>query len=392
MQPGSNVREEFDFVMYESWGLIGNGREEITNNLTTRRVAMRRTGYILVCALVIVLVFTGTVMGAEKKPTTVAELALYQGADRQQILEEGAKKEGKLVFYTSGILKQAVRPVVDAFERKYPFIKVEIWRATGKQLVARVSEEYKGRKYLFDVLESTQVVVLPLREMGVFQPFYSPNLTDIEEEAAIKAPAGGVIHAAFRASGIGLGYNTKLVNKEELPKTYKDLLDPKWKGKMAIPGSDTGVNWMGAMHHAHGEEFVKQVAKQNCDVHMVSGRALLDMVINGEYALSPSLFDSHVFKSKKQGAPCDWIPLEPVHVNVGQISLSKNAAHPHAALLFIDFELTKEGAEIHKAAGYSPFHKEVPPLAKAYKKYYGAESLEDVKRMHELFDKLFLKK
>jgi len=355
VQPGSNVREEFDFVMYESWGLIGNGREEITNNLTTRRVAMRRTGYILVCALVIVLVFTGTVMGAEKKPTTVAELALYQGADRQQILEEGAKKEGKLVFYTSGILKQAVRPVVDAFERKYPFIKVEIWRATGKQLVARVSEEYKGRKYLFDVLESTQVVVLPL-------------------------------------SGIGLGYNTKLVNKEELPKTYKDLLDPKWKGKMAIPGSDTGVNWMGAMHHAHGEEFVKQVAKQNCDVHMVSGRALLDMVINGEYALSPSLFDSHVFKSKKQGAPCDWIPLEPVHVNVGQISLSKNAAHPHAALLFIDFELTKEGAEIHKAAGYSPFHKEVPPLAKAYKKYYGAESLEDVKRMHELFDKLFLKK
>ena len=346
----------------------------------------------LVFLLTIIWVLSGSTAIAAGKPQTVAELALYKGADRQQILEAGAKKEGKLTFYTSGILKQAVRPVVNAFEKKYPFIKVNIWRGTGEKIVTRVVEENKSRKYLFDVLESTQVVLMTLREIKKFQPFYSPNLAGMKKEAIRTAPGEGASAVAFRASGISLGFNTRLIKKEEVPKTYEELLNPKWKGKMAIPGSDTGVNWMGAMYHARGEAFVRKIATQKIDIHMVSGRALLDMIISGEYAFSPSLFDSHVFKSKKQGAPCDWIPIEPVHVNIGQIVLSQYASNPHAALLFIDFEMTRKAAEIHKTAGYSPFHKEVTPLSKDYKKYYGSKTLAEVKKMHDLFNELFLKK
>ncbi len=130
-------------------------------------------------ALTAFLLFAGLSLAATKKPTTPAELALYKGSDRQQILEEGAKKEGSLVFYTSGILTQAVRPVVDAFMKKYPFIKVEIWRAGSESLVPRVFEESKAGKLGFDVIENTQTGYLLMQEMGgILQPFSSPNLSD----------------------------------------------------------------------------------------------------------------------------------------------------------------------------------------------------------------------
>jgi iron(III) transport system substrate-binding protein len=188
-----------------------------------------------------------------------------------------------------------------------------------------------------------------------------------------------------------VGYNTKLITLDQVPKTNQDLLHPKWKGKIAIAGSDTGQNWMGTMLVAHGEDFVKKLAEQKFDVHMVSGRAILDMVINGEYICSPTIFDSHAINSKQQGAPCDWVPLEPVHMNVGQIALYRHSPNPHAAMLFIDFELSKESAEIHKAAGYSPTRKDVVGV-KTYKKFYGAKSVEEAMKWDELFSRLFLKK
>ncbi len=352
---------------------------------------MKQRWYCLGFSLAVALIFTDIALSAPARPTTVAELALYKGADRQKILEEGAKKEGKLMFYTSGILKQAVNPLVDAFQKRYPYIKVEIWRAGSNTLIPRVLEEHKAGKNLFDVIESTQLTQMILQKEGINQPFYSPNLAYIDEGAVIKASGESVFRAAFRESGVGLGYNTKLIRKEQVPKTYQDLLDPKWKRKAAIAGSDTGQNMMGTILVSYGEDMVKRLAQQEFDIHMVSARAVLDMIINGEYLFSPSIFDSHAINSKQQGAPCDWVPLEPVHVNLGQIALSKNSTHPYAALLFIDYELSKEGAEIHKATGYNATRKDVPGVA-TYKKFYGAKSVEEGAKWDEIFDRLFLKK
>jgi len=331
-------------------------------------------------------------LGAEKRPTTMAELALYKGADRQRILEEGAKKEGKLTFYTSGILTQAVRPVVDAFEKKYPFIKVEIWRASTVALTSRAVEEFKAGKHLLDVMEGTQTNMLILQEMGIAIPFFSPQFAFLEEEALTMAPTGGAYAAAFRTSGIGFGYNTKLLPREELPRTYQDLTNPKWKGKLAVAGSDTGINWAACIYHNYGEDLLKKIAAQGFAVHMVSGQAMLDMVINGEYVASPTIFDSHVFGSRKKGAPVAWVPLEPVRVNIGQVAIAKHAPHPHAALLFADFELSKESAEIHRSVGYDNFRKDVPPIDQRYKKYFGKNTMADIKKEHELFNRFFVKK
>src|SRR3989304_6666169 len=133
--------------------------------------------------MTISVMVAGIAVSATKKPTTAAELALYSGPDRQQILEEGAKKEGKLVFYTVGIVNQAVRPVIDAFQKKYPFIKVDIWRAGSNDLLPRLLEEYRAGKHQCDVIEGTQLLSILMHKEGMIQPFYSPNLQSIQEDA-----------------------------------------------------------------------------------------------------------------------------------------------------------------------------------------------------------------
>ena len=349
---------------------------------------MKRRWCLIIGLLVTLLLVVEMAGAAAKKPSGVAELALYKGADRQQILEEGARKEGTLTFYTSGTW---ARFLVEAFQKKFPFIKVNSWRGGGDTLMPRVLEEYRAGKHLVDVIELTQAGEILMKEEGILQPYFSPNLAFIDDGALIKARGEGVYAAAFRASGIGLGFNTKLLTRDQAPKTYKDLLNPKWKKMMAMVGSNTGMDFVEALLHAHGEDFLKELAKQEIDVHSVSGRALSEMVINGEYSLSPTIYDSHVFEAKKKGAPIDWIPLEPVFVHLGQVVLPKHSAHPHAALLFIDFDLSKEAADIYKASGYNSLRKDVPALF-AYKKHYGAANLDELKRAQELFNKLFLKK
>ncbi|MFC1817276.1 ABC transporter substrate-binding protein [Thermodesulfobacteriota bacterium] len=353
---------------------------------------MRTTRCILIIALVAwVFVFSAAVGSAAGKPTTVAELAMYKGTDRQQILEAGAKKEGKLIFYTTGILKQSVRPIVNAFQKKYPYIKVQIWRAGTRRLVPKVIEEYKAGRHVVDVIEPTQSAKIVLAENQILRAFYSPNAAYIEEGAYEEVPGGGYLWVGHYQSGIGLGYNTKLISKEKLPKTYQELLDPKWRGKIPITSSNTSVNWMGTMLVTHGEEFVKQMAKQDFIVHSISGRALLDLIIAGEYEFSPTCFNSHVSKSKGKEAAIDWMPLEPVHTLIGMITLPKNPPHPHASLLFIDFDLTKQAGEIYKANGYLSPRKDVPGESE-YKKHYGARSSEEVRKWQKLFSILFTKK
>ncbi len=180
------------------------------------------------CAAMVIfaLACARDVFSAAKKPATAAELALYTGADRQQLLEEGAKKEGKLVFYTVGIINQAVRPVIDAFQKKYPYIKVDIWRAGSNDLLPRLLEEYRAGKHQCDVIEATQLLSILMYREGMIQAFISPNLKFVQEDAIIKAPGQAAFEVAFRENGLGLGYNTKLITKGQLPKTYQDLLDP----------------------------------------------------------------------------------------------------------------------------------------------------------------------
>jgi len=345
----------------------------------------------VVLFLVLGMTMPGYCLTAAKKPGTMAELAMYRDADRQQILEEGARKEGKLMFYTTGSFQTFVGPIIEAFKKKYPFIKVDVWRTSNAPLMSRATEEFKAGKHTMDVVEGTQSTMVVMQQVGIVQPFISPNLAQIEDEAKTNATGGGALAVAFRSSGIGFGYNTKMLSKDQLPKTYQDLLDPKWRGKLAIAGS-TGVNWLSAIYRNLGEDLLKKIAAQNFPVQMVSAVALVEIVAAGEYVASPTLIDATVYVSKLKGATVAWVPLEPVRVLTGQIAVAKHAPNPHAALLFADFEISKEGGEILRGLGYGSFREDVAPVGQHYKKYFGIDTMEAVREEQDLFNKLFLKK
>ncbi|HWH78218.1 MAG TPA: extracellular solute-binding protein, partial [Candidatus Binatus sp.] len=291
----------------------------------------------------------------------VEEIALSKASNRQTILVEGAKKEGKLLWYTTLIVNQALKPLKEAFEKKYPFVQVEFHRADSDQLAQRMLAEYQAKKFDVDMLDGTSTIVM-LKKAGYIQRFGSPLLR--EYPARLKDAQG--YWAVPNVYFMTLGYNTKLVKPNEVPRTAGDLLDSRWNGKMiwSTSGGSGAPIFIGNILMTMGQEaamaYLKKLAGQNIAKSTASNRAVLDMVIAEEYAIAINIFNYHAVISRTGGAPVDWQALEPVPGQVKTLGLARNAPHPHAAMLMIDFLLSKDGQKIFQEADYLPAHPEVP--------------------------------
>jgi iron(III) transport system substrate-binding protein len=306
-------------------------------------------------------------LAAQAKPMSVAELALYKGADREKILLEGAKKEGQVVYYTSNTWMAG--PVAQEFEKKYPSIKANVWRSDSKALLKRLSEELAAGRYIGDVVEtSPEYISLMVREK-MLQEHLSPEMSAFDDDAKIKGKTG-VLAWSNREIYISLGFNSKLIPAAEAPKSIKDYLDPKWKGKMSIAGTTTGIQWVGALLDIMGREFLEKLSAQEINVQNISGAALSGLVASGEVPLSPTIFNSNVFTHKQKGAPVEWRPLEPVIAGVGISGMVVNAPHPHAALLFLDYIHSKAGQEAAMKGGLSSPRNDIGSLEQKFKKLY----------------------
>ena len=152
---------------------------------------------------------------------TVEEIALMNRADRQKILVEGAKKEGKVSWYTTLIVDQVVRPVKDAFEKEYPFLQVEFFRGNAERLVQKMLAEYQAKRYDVDIIDGT-VSPTMVRRANLLQRFYSPMLAEYPAELKDAQGFWGTTNLYFFATG----YNTRMVKPNEVPKTYEDLAQP----------------------------------------------------------------------------------------------------------------------------------------------------------------------
>ena len=331
---------------------------------------------------------------AQSKALSAAELALYKGTDREKILLEGAKKEGQLTFYTSNTW--VAGPVSQEFEKKYPFIKANVWRSDSKALLKRLTEEHAAGKYLADVVETSPEYVTLLVRSSLLQDHFSPELSAYDDDAKVKGK-NGVLAWTNREIYISLGYNTKLVSAAEAPKTLKDYLDPKWKGKMSIAGTTTGTQWIGAVLDAMGREFLEKLSAQEINVQNMSGAALSGLVASGEVPLSPTIFNSNIFTHKEKNAPVEWRPIDPVIAGVGTSGMVANAPHPHAALLFLDYLHSKLGQQVAMKGGLSSARTDIGSLEQKFKKIYmeskySPEELE--KKFNEwegLMRKLFIR-
>jgi iron(III) transport system substrate-binding protein len=337
---------------------------------------------------------TSAAFQASAAAPTAAQLALYQGADREKILIEGAKREGQLTLYDSHTW---FRTYVKEFEKKYPFIKVSEWRNDSKNLIRRAMEEFNSSRAIVDVIETTSEGMGLMKRDGLFQEYFTPEARSYPDTVKSKGKSG-LYYLGNRETYNSLGFNTTLVSPNDGPKAVKDLLDPKWKGKMSIAGTSTGVRWIGSTIEVMGREFLDKLAEQDIKVQDMSGAALAGLVASGEVPLSPTIFDADVTVAKQKGAPIEWRPLEPVVTTVGYSGLSSKAPHAHAALLFLDYVHSKEGQQLMMKGGLWSPREDTGTREQKFKKIYLDEkySLEEIEgkftQWENLMRQLFMKR
>jgi len=303
---------------------------------------------------------------AASAPMSAAQIALYQGTDREKLLVDGAKREGQFTLYTSHTW---FKTFVKEFEKKYPFVRANEWRNDSKNIIRKVIEEVKAGRVLADIVETTSDGLGVLKREGLFQEYFSPEARHYPNELKPRGKSG-FFYLPNRETYNSLGFNTKSVPPASAPRSLKDLADPKWKGKMAITSTTTGARWLGNLLESQGREFVDKLADQEISVQDMAPAALINLVVSGEIPLAPTIFDANVTLAKQKGAPVEWRPLEPVVTTVGSAALLAKAANPHTALLFIDYLLSKEGQQLIMKGGLWSPREDVGSIEQKFKKNY----------------------
>ena len=348
----------------------------------------------LILSLLLFFLPTSSRAFAAGAPLSSAQLALYQGADREKILIDGAKREGQFTLYTSHTW---FKTFVGEFEKKYPFVRASQWRNDSKNIIRKVLEEARAGRALADVVETTADGMGLLKREGLFQEYYSPEARYYPSDLKPRGKSG-FFYLPNRETYNSLGFNTNSVPPATAPRSLKDLIDPKWKGKMAITSTTTGARWVGNALETLGREFLDKLADQDISVQDMAPASLINLVVSGEIPLSPTIFDANVTLARRKGAPVEWRPLEPVVTTVGSAGLLAKAANPHTALLFIDYLLSKEGQQLIMKGGLWSPREDMGSLDQKFKKSYldekySSEEMEvKLGQWETLLRQLFLRK
>ncbi len=321
--------------------------------------------------------------------STVASVALYDGADRQQRLVAAAKKEGSLLLYTSFAPKD-LAVLVQGFEKKYG-IKVNNWRASSNDVLQRVMTESTANRFEADVVHISAPEMEALHREKLLQPAKSPYFKDI-------VPAWLPAHREWVSTYLivfAQAYNTEKVKKEELPKSYRDFLDPRWKGRLGL--EEKSQEWFYAVVKSMGEEkglkFFRDLVVINKPSVRSGHSTLNNMVVSGEVPFALAVYNYMPAQAKRQGAPVDWFVLDPAIARGNGIGLSKKAPHPNAAMLFYDY-LISDGQQMLAKMQFIPTVKNVEsPLKEKHLTLIDpAASLNEYDRATKLYEEIIFNK
>jgi iron(III) transport system substrate-binding protein len=328
---------------------------------------------------------------AQVKPNaTATDVASYAGADRQQKLIAGAKKEGQLDIYTSAQTDD-MGALVQAFEKKYG-IKVNVWRSSSEKVLQRAITEARGNRHTMDVAETNGPELEAMSREKLLEPVKSPYLADLIAPAI--RPHGEWV--GTRLNVFVQAYNTGLIKKEELPRTWEELAQPKWKGKLGIEQEDS--DWLAGQYSELGEARAAKVFRDIVAANGVSVRKghtlLTQLVVSGEIPLALTVYNYKAEQLKNKGAPIDWFTIGPAIARPNGVGVAKKAPHPHAAVLFYDFEISPEGQKILAGRDFVPTSKKVDtPLNKIPMKFVDARvALDEFQKWEKLYDELFSRK
>jgi iron(III) transport system substrate-binding protein len=305
-------------------------------------------------------------------------------------LIEGAKKEGEVIFYTTMTLDQS-KQVVDRFQKKYPFIKPTLFRTGGGPLLNKIFTEARGGRHAWDITVGRAEMVVPLMERKLLAPYRSPEAKMIDDDLVDKEG----YWTAYYVIAYVLGWHTKLVKKEDVPKTYEALVDPKWKGGQ-LSFDNEAYGMLQGLMRAWGREKAIAYFKRIAAIEPSLKRGNTERVAlaaAGEYPLTIS-YNQTFERMVARGAPIDWLPLEPAVVSAFPIMIAAKAPHPNAARLYYDFSLSKEGQEMLRGMQRIPVRKDVEPdpprLFRGYKRVVeNPEDYKDFEGLVKLYNDIF---
>jgi iron(III) transport system substrate-binding protein len=301
-------------------------------------------------------------------------------------LVSGAKNERQVVLYTA-MVQRDTNVIINKFMEKYPFIQARYNYAPTDQLLAKVSTEFRAGKLQADVIQIGGVLAEVLKKQGVMGNYVSPELKAIPDD--FKDPEG-LWGSAYIQTNV-IGYNTRFVNRRDIPKSYEELLDPKWKGKLGMARNE--VKWfiarLGIMGERKGLDFMRKLSKQQ--IKFFPTKTVVGVMLGaGEIEVAVNSLADGLEKEKAKGAPVEWIAVNPVHTTILPIFVAKGATSPNAAKLLVDFVLSKEGQTVIKSFNRIPTRRDVlpdPPRLVQGLKFY-PDQMDSVDRFEE-FDKMF---
>jgi iron(III) transport system substrate-binding protein len=316
-------------------------------------------------------------------PADLDAVLKLKGEARLKALVEGAKKEGEVMVYHS-TQTEDLRPVFEAFTRKYG-IKVRDWRSSSENVVQRIVSEGRAGKRDVDFIENNAPEQEALVREKLVRIMDSDHFADMREGTL---PA----HHQWATSTLDVfvqAYNTDRVKKSELPKSYEDLTDPRWKGRLGIEAEDWG--WFGTIVETLGQERGLKIFRDMISTNGVSVRKghtlLAQLVATGEIPFALTVYSYKPPQLKDRGAPIDWITIPPVIAQMHAVAVSAKATHPFAAALLFDFFLG-EGQELLAKKHFTPSSTKVPsPFANVPLKFIDpAENLDKQQQWIKQFD------
>ena len=286
---------------------------------------------------------------------TTGELAVYAGADRQQRLADGAKKEGPLSIYTSA-QSDDMGALVAGYEKKFG-LKATTWRAGSENVLQRAVTEARANRHTVDIIETNGPELESIYREKLFQPVKSPHLAQLIAQAP--RPHGGWV--GTRLNVFVQAYNTKLVKHEELPKSWDDLLHPRWKGRLGIEAEDQ--DWLSGvcseLGEARGVKLFKDIVAAN-GISVRKGHTLLaQLVVSGEIPFALTVYNYKAEQLKNKGAPIAWMSVGTPIARPNGVGVMRQAPNPHAAVLFYDFEISEEGQRILQSRDFVPVSTKV---------------------------------
>ena len=299
-----------------------------------------KSTYHFACAVLLACTSAAHAATVEEVLKSTRNLSAIQ---RKTAIEDGARKEGEVILYTSMSLTDFPK-IVGAFEKTVPYLKVRTNRLSQSSIMPKIDTEARAGRFLVDIVASAPMEMWELKQKGHSASYLSPELKAF--------PSGSFDPQGYWSSTevtpLVLAFNTTLVRSEEAPRSYQDLLQPKWRGKMNF-GSDEYAWYsvvLDGMGKAKGLDFMKALARQQLHIPGGSSIMRLQLMLAGESAVAVAARGRRATEYKEKGAPIDYRLLDPYPGEPNGLALMRRATHPHASILFIDWMLSEEGQTV----------------------------------------------